>query len=92
MTLQTKEEITKLLIVAGYEKELNDIFFIEDIKPIEVEPKVSNSMGAEQQAPYVRFFDAAYHLWIRINHVKHLYTKLLKIVIFLFCIILNTLT
>ena len=38
MTLQTKEEITKLLIVAGYEKELNDIFFIEDIKPIEVEP------------------------------------------------------
>ena len=53
MTLQTKEEITKLLIVAGYEKELNDIFFIEDIKPIEVEPKVSNSMGAEQQAPYL---------------------------------------
>ena len=38
MTLQTKEEITKLLIVAGYEKELNDIFFIEDIKLIEVEP------------------------------------------------------
>ena len=56
MTLQTKEEITKLLIVAGYEKELNDIFFIEDIKPIEVEPKVSNSMGAEQQAPMLSYF------------------------------------
>ena len=35
MTIQTKEEIIKLLIVAGYEKELNDIFFIEDIEPIE---------------------------------------------------------
>ena len=30
MTLQTKEEITKLLIVAGYEKELNDI--LEEVK------------------------------------------------------------
>ena len=56
MSLQTKEEITKLLIVAGYEKSLNDIFFIEDIKPIEVEPKVSNSMGAEQQAPILGSF------------------------------------
>lgn len=53
MTLQTNSENTinvqanKLLnnpkislriIIAGYEKELNDIFFIEDIKLIEVEP------------------------------------------------------
>ena len=84
MTLQTKEEITKLLIVAGYEKELNDIFFIEDIKPIEVEPKVSNSMGAEQQAPIFGSFFKSYHLWIRFNHDKHLYTKLLKVVNFYF--------
>ena len=38
MTLQTKEEITKLLIVAGYEKSLNDILFIDDLEPLEVEP------------------------------------------------------
>ena len=38
MTPQTKEEIIKLLIVAGYEKELNDIFFIEDMEPLELEP------------------------------------------------------
>jgi hypothetical protein len=37
MTIQTKEEIIKLLIVAGYEKELSDILFIEDIEPIEFE-------------------------------------------------------
>lgn len=38
MTPQTKEEIIKLLIVAGYEKELNDILFIEDMEPLEFEP------------------------------------------------------
>jgi hypothetical protein len=38
MTTQTKEQITKLLIVAGYEKELNDIFFIEDMEPLELDP------------------------------------------------------
>lgn len=37
MTEQKKEEITKLLIVAGYEEQLNDIFFIEDLEPLEVE-------------------------------------------------------
>ena len=38
MKPQTIEELKALLINAGYEKELNDIFFIEDIKLIEVEP------------------------------------------------------
>lgn len=38
MTIQTKEEIIKLLIVAGYEKVLNDIYFIEDIETLEFEP------------------------------------------------------
>ncbi len=37
MKPQTMEEIKALLINAGYEKELNDILFIEDIEPIEFE-------------------------------------------------------
>lgn len=37
MTAQTKEQITKLLIVEGYEKDLNDIFFIEDMEFLEDE-------------------------------------------------------
>lgn len=37
MTSQTMENIKVLLINAGYEKELNDILFIEDIKPLELE-------------------------------------------------------
>lgn len=32
MKTEVKEQIIKLLIVAGYEKELNDIFFIEDFE------------------------------------------------------------
>ena len=35
MTPQTMKDIKLLLTNAGYEKELNDIFFIEDIEPIE---------------------------------------------------------
>jgi hypothetical protein len=37
MTSQTMENIKVLLINAGYEKELNDILFIEDIEPLELE-------------------------------------------------------
>jgi hypothetical protein len=38
MKPQTMEEIKALLINAGYEKELNDIFFIEDLNLEELEP------------------------------------------------------
>ena len=38
MTPQTKEELKTLLINAGYEKELDDILFIEDIEPLEIGP------------------------------------------------------
>ena len=37
MKPQTIEELKALLINAGYGRELNDIFFIEDIEPIEFE-------------------------------------------------------
>ena len=37
MKPQTIEELKALLINAGYEKELNDIFFIEDLN-LELEP------------------------------------------------------
>ena len=35
MTPQTIEELKTILINAGYEEQLKDIFFIEDIEPIE---------------------------------------------------------
>ena len=38
MTPQTMEDIKLLLTNAGYEKELNDILFIDDLEPLEVEP------------------------------------------------------
>ena len=38
MTPQTMEDIKLLLTNAGYEKELNDILFIEDMEPLELEP------------------------------------------------------
>ena len=38
MTSQTMENIKVLLTNAGYEKVLNDIYFIEDIEPLEFEP------------------------------------------------------
>jgi len=38
MTTQTIKDIKSLLINAGYEKDLDDIFFIEDMEPLELEP------------------------------------------------------
>lgn len=37
MTPQIKEEITRLLIAAGYEEQLNDILLIEDLN-LDLEP------------------------------------------------------
>lgn len=38
MCINTINEIKQILLYAGYEKELNDILFIEDFEPIEFEP------------------------------------------------------
>jgi len=37
MITQTIKDIKSLLINAGYEKDLDDIFFIEDMEPLELE-------------------------------------------------------
>lgn len=37
MCIDTINEIKQILINAGYEKELNDILFIEDFEPLEFE-------------------------------------------------------
>ena len=38
MCINTINEMKQILINAGYEKELNDILFIEDFEPLELEP------------------------------------------------------
>lgn len=35
MCINTINEIKQILLYAGYEKELNDILFIEDFEPLE---------------------------------------------------------
>lgn len=37
MCIITINEIKEILVKAGYEKELNDILFIEDLEPLELE-------------------------------------------------------
>lgn len=38
MCINTINEIKEILVKSGYEKELNDILFIEDIEPLDLEP------------------------------------------------------
>ena len=38
MCINTINEMKQVLVNAGYEKELNDILFIEDFEPLELEP------------------------------------------------------
>ena len=37
MCINTINEMKQILINAGYEKELNDILFIEDIEPLDLD-------------------------------------------------------
>ena len=47
MKPQTIEELKALLINAGYGRELNDIFFIEDIEPIDFEGFDYSNLGLD---------------------------------------------
>ena len=38
--------------------------------------------GSSNSSPYTWFLSRAYHLWIRINHIKHLHINILKVVNF----------